>query len=73
MSRPLVAVVGPTATGKSALAALDPGLAAELAVAGRAPWQVLAAAACGDWAADLLYSDAPFGVAYHVAVWTRRS
>lgn len=58
---------------RAALAALDPGLAAELAVAGRAPWQVLAAAARGDWAADIVYSDAPYGVAYHVAVWDRRS
>ncbi|GEL26227.1 hypothetical protein PSU4_51810 [Pseudonocardia sulfidoxydans NBRC 16205] len=56
-----------------ALAALDPGLADQLWVAGRAPWQVLAGAAAGGrWDAELLCSAAPFGVAYHVAFWTRR-
>ena len=35
------------------------------------PWQVLAAATAGlDWRGELLHSSAPFGVAYHVAVWT---
>jgi hypothetical protein len=54
-----------------ALAALDPGLAAELLAAGRAPWQVLAGAAAGRrWRGELLHSSIPFGVAYHVAVWT---
>jgi aromatic ring-opening dioxygenase LigB subunit len=53
------------------LVALDPGLAAELWAAGRAPWQVLAGAADDrDWHGELLYSAAPYGVAYHVAVWT---
>ena len=55
------------------LTALDPGLAAELLAAGRAPWQVLAAATAGSaWRGELLHSSAPFGVAYHVAVWTPR-
>jgi hypothetical protein len=56
----------------AALAALDPALAADLMVAGRAPWQVLAGAA-GEQRrqAELLHSSAPFGVAYHVAVWRR--
>lgn len=55
----------------AALAALDPALAAELVVAGRAPWQVLAGATGpGRWRGELLHSAAPFGVAYHVAVWT---
>jgi hypothetical protein len=55
----------------AALAALDPALGAELMVAGRAPWQVLAGAAePGRWRGELLHSSAPFGVAYHVAVWT---
>jgi aromatic ring-opening dioxygenase LigB subunit len=54
-----------------ALAKLDPGLADELLVAGRAPWQVLAGAAAGrDWSADLLYHDAPYGVGYFVVSWT---
>jgi hypothetical protein len=55
---------------RAALAALDPGLAADLMVAGRAPWQVLAGATGpGAWRGELLHSSAPFGVAYHVAVW----
>jgi hypothetical protein len=56
---------------RAALAALDLDLAAELLVAGRGPWQVLAAATAGRcWQGELLYSAAPFGVAYHVATWT---
>ncbi|PRX46437.1 hypothetical protein B0I33_10714 [Prauserella shujinwangii] len=56
------------------LLALDPDLAAELGAAGRAPWQVLAGLArrWPGWRGELLYSAAPFGVAYHVAVWERR-
>jgi hypothetical protein len=53
-----------------ALAALDVDLAATLRVAGRAPWQVLAAAAGDGWRGDLLYDAAPYGVAYFVATWT---
>jgi hypothetical protein len=54
------------------LAALDPELARELWAIGRAPWQVLAGATTGqDWTGELLYSGAPYGVGYHVAVWTR--
>jgi hypothetical protein len=60
------------AADPAALAALDRGTAAELLVAGRAPWQVLAGAAAGGrWRGELLHTSAPFGVAYHVAVWTR--
>ena len=67
------------------LAAADPGALAalgarqgqELAVAGRAAWQVLAgAASCGGesagpgaFAADLRYAAAPFEVSYFVATW----
>jgi hypothetical protein len=52
------------------LAALDPGLAAELLVAGRASWQVLAGAAAGQaWTGALEYDDAPYGVTYLVASW----
>ena len=59
------------AADTAALAALDPDLARALLVAGRAPWQVLAGATgSGAWHGDLLHSSAPFGVAYHVAVWT---
>lgn len=56
-----------------ALAGLDVGLAAELAAAGRAPWQVLAgAAADGSWQGEVTYAEAPYGVAYFVATWTPR-
>ena len=53
-----------------ALLALDPALAGELGAGGRVPWQVLAGTG-NSWQADLLYSAAPFGVGYHVAVWER--
>ena len=56
----------------SALLALDAALAHELLVAGRAAWQVLAAAAAGDhtgWRARVTYDAAPFGVGYLVATW----
>lgn len=53
-----------------ALLALDPGLAAELLAAGRAPWQVLAGAARGgDWRAAGARWEAPYGVGYHVVTW----
>jgi hypothetical protein len=56
-----------------ALLALDPDLARDLLVAGRAAWQVLAGAASGQsYEADLLYDDAPYGVGYLVATWTGR-
>jgi hypothetical protein len=54
------------------LLGLDPRLSAQLMVAGRAPWQVLAAAvraAGGGWRGDLGYYSAPYGVAYFVASW----
>jgi len=60
-----------------ALAALDPDLAHELMVSGRPAWQVLAAAIGGNGLGadadggtprtEILYADAPFGVAYLVA------
>lgn len=66
------AVADALATGDAAaLAALDPDLSDRLWVGGRVPWQVLAAAMPRPGAARLLHSSAPFGVAYHVAVWTR--
>lgn len=55
-----------------ALTGLDPDFAAELGAGGRAPWQVLAGfAGDGAWDAEMLYSAAPFGVGYHVAVWEK--
>jgi hypothetical protein len=56
------------------LLGLDPVLAAELGVEGRAALQAMAAAvesAGGSWTAELLYSGTPFGVTYHVAVWSQ--
>ena len=54
----------------AALAAIDASLAAELMAGGRAAWQVLAGAVGTQRQApgDLLYADAPFGVAYYVSV-----
>lgn len=57
-----------------ALRDLDPGVSAQLKVAGRAAWQVLADAARasgGGWRGELLYESAPYGVAYFVASWER--
>lgn len=54
-----------------ALARLDGELASVLFASGRAPWQVLAGATRGGrWRGELLHSSIPFGVGYHVAVWT---
>ncbi len=53
-----------------ALLGLDPVLSAELMVAGRVPWQVLAAATAGrPFAGEVLYDGAPYGVQYTVATW----
>jgi hypothetical protein len=58
------------AADPAALLALDPLLAAELMVAGRAPWQVLAGAAAGAaWSGEVTYDAAPYGVQYTVASW----
>jgi hypothetical protein len=55
------------------LADLEPALAAELLVAGRAAWQVLAAAAGQQvWQATMHYVAEPFGVFYPVASWLPR-
>jgi len=60
------------ASGAAAsLAELEAELAAELLVAGRAAWNVMAGLAGGRaWQAELRYSGDPFGVWYPVAVWT---
>ncbi|MGW0814648.1 class III extradiol dioxygenase subunit B-like domain-containing protein [Streptomyces viridiviolaceus] len=55
----------------ASLMALDAGLARELKVSGRAPWQVLAGAAEGTaLGGAMLYEDAPYGVGYVVAAWS---
>ncbi|MFF7852626.1 class III extradiol dioxygenase subunit B-like domain-containing protein [Streptomyces sp. NPDC007904] len=60
------------AADTEALRALDPDLARELKVSGRAPWQVLAGAAAGNTHLEgtLLHKDAPYGVGYIVATWS---
>ncbi|MYS89865.1 MULTISPECIES: class III extradiol dioxygenase subunit B-like domain-containing protein [Streptomyces] len=59
------------AADAATLMTLDTGLAHELKVSGRAPWQVLAGAAEGaDLGGSLLYEDAPYGVGYLVATWS---
>jgi hypothetical protein len=61
------------AADRAALARLDAPLAASLLAAGRAAWQVLAAAcADGHYEGFLDYADDPFGVYYLVARWLRR-
>jgi hypothetical protein len=52
------------------LAALAPGLAAELWVQGLPAWQA-AATLAGPWRAEVRYADAPYGVGYVVATWQR--
>ena len=60
------------AADTAALRALDPVLAGELQVSGRAPWQVLAGAAENTpFTGALLHEDAPYGVGYLVATWSR--
>lgn len=55
-----------------ALLRLDAELCAELLVAGRAAWQVMAAA-CSQtsWSARVLFTGDPFGVSYWVLTWLR--
>jgi hypothetical protein len=54
------------------LARLDPDVSAELLVAGRAAWQVLAGAAGdGRYRGQLHCAAAPYGVSYLVVSWTR--
>ncbi|WP_227980967.1 hypothetical protein [Nocardia spumae] len=57
---------------RSALGELDPHLCADLDIAGRPGYQVLAGLFGGDDAdpkVETLYRGAPFGVGYHVSVW----
>ena len=58
------------AADASTLARLDPSLDADLFVAGRAAWQVLAGAAgASEFAGCLRYCAAPFEVSYYAATW----
>lgn len=56
---------------RAALLDLDPELCVELALRGRAVYQVLAGLFARDdaVAADTRYQDAPFGVGYHAGLW----
>ena len=59
------------AADTSDLLTLDLALSAELLVAGRAAWQVLAGAAeAGSWSGAVTFDEAPYGVTYLVATWT---
>lgn len=54
----------------AALARLDPFVAQQLMMDGRAPLQVLAGAAAGSsWHGEVLFADDPYGVQYAVATW----
>jgi hypothetical protein len=57
------------AADPAALRSLDPVLAGELMVAGRAPWQVLAGAVTAPMRGEVHYDAAPYGVQYTVASW----
>ncbi|MCX4094976.1 hypothetical protein [Nocardia sp. alder85J] len=59
-----------SAGDRTALAALDPSLCAELEISGRAAFQLLAGLFDADPKVDTRYCAAPFGVAYHVSIWT---
>lgn len=57
---------------RAALGALDPRSCADLGIAGRPGYQVLAGLFDGDAAdpkVETLYRGAPFGVGYHVSLW----
>ncbi|NKZ05052.1 hypothetical protein [Actinomadura latina] len=61
------------AVDTAALAALDPDVSRDVQAAGRAAWQVLAGAA-GDTpglTGELLADEAPYGVGYFAASWSR--
>jgi hypothetical protein len=66
-------VAAALADGPAAVAKLDGDLAAQLLVAGWGAWQFLARVS-GDaqWDARVSYDEAPYGVGYFVAEWTRR-
>ena len=52
------------------LAALDPALCAEVRLAGRAAWQVFAAAFTrAPASAAVTYAEAPYGVGYYTGLW----
>lgn len=58
-----------TTGDRAALRVLDPVLCAQLSLAGRPAYQVLAGLFRADPAVETRYRDAPFGVGYHVSLW----
>ncbi|WP_305094781.1 hypothetical protein [Prescottella sp. R16] len=60
-----------TAGDPHALRVLDADVCAGIGLTGRAAWQVLAGmfGDTGPGAAESLYTDAPYGVGYHVGMW----
>lgn len=53
------------------LTALDPDLCSDIKLTGRAAWHVLAATlGARPRSASVTYSAAPYGVGYHVGIWT---
>ncbi|WP_153339214.1 class III extradiol ring-cleavage dioxygenase family protein [Nocardia aurantia] len=62
-----------SAGDRAGLAALDPALCAALEISGRAAYQVLAGLFDADPNVDTRYCAAPFGVGYHVSVWTEKN
>lgn len=57
---------------RRALLDLTPELCAEVGVHSRAAWQCAAGAASGGtWNGELVHSDTPRGVTYHVGIWSR--
>lgn len=60
-------------TGEPAALRTDVALGDELLAAGPRAWNAAADLLAGaEWAAELLYDDAPYGVGYFVAAWTPR-
>ena len=68
------AVIAAMRTGNaSALASLDLALGAAVLAAGVAAWRAAGALLDGgQYTAELLYADDPYGVGYFVAIWTAR-
>jgi len=59
--------------GVEALAALDAHEGDELLASGVPAWHAAAAVLSGDYDAELLYAEAPYGVGYFVASWSARA
>jgi hypothetical protein len=68
------AVAGALRSGDPGALRVDVALGAELLAAGAPVWHAVAGLLEPfAWDAELLYDDAPYGVGYFVAAWTRRA